>query len=269
MVTVMISIFRLRPLAVPALLTLFTLHPCPALAQTSAQPAQGKMPVLVELFTSEGCSSCPPADSLLGHLEREQPVSNADIIVLEEHVDYWEKEGWHDRFSSSEYTERQNQYGPRLKFEDGYTPQMVVDGSVQFVGNDPQKALASIKEAAQSPKIALTLSAPVVDGKRIGCSVSASSSSPLPKADLYAAVVEPTASTEVRRGENSGRHLEHVGVVLSLQRVGKLQDLGSGPLKFSLKTPPDVAPESLRVVVFAQSPGQGPVRGAASIATKQ
>ena len=267
----MISILRLRPFAPPALVTLITLFPCAGLAQTAAQPAPGKTPVLVELFTSEGCSSCPPADALLGRLEREQPVKNADIIVLEEHVDYWEKDGWHDRFSSSAYTERQNQYRPPLKFDEGYTPQMVVDGSVQFVGNDPQKALTSITEAAQSPKVALSLSAPVVDGKRIGCSVSAASSSPLPKADLYAAVVEPTASTEVKRGENNGRHLDHVGVVLSLQRIGKLQDLGSGPLKFNLKTPADnIAPESLRVVVFAQSPGQGPVRGAASTpATKQ
>jgi hypothetical protein len=264
----MISILRLRPLAPPALVTLIALFPCTALAQTAAQPAPGKTPVLVELFTSEGCSSCPPADALLGRLEREQPVKNADIIVLEEHVDYWEKDGWHDRFSSSAYTERQNQYRPPLKFDEGYTPQMVVDGSVQFVGNDPQKALTSITEATQSPKVALSLSAPVVDGKRIGCSVSAASSSPLPKADLYAAVVEPTASTEVKRGENNGRHLDHVGVVLSLQRIGKLQDLGSGPLKFTLKTPADnIAPESLRVVVFAQSPGQGPVRGAASIST--
>jgi hypothetical protein len=265
----MISILRLHPLAAATLVTLIALLPGTALAQTAGQPAQGKTPVLVELFTSEGCSSCPPADALLGRLEREQPVSNANIIVLEEHVDYWEKDGWHDRFSSSEYTERQKQYGPRLKFEEGYTPQMVVDGSVQFVGNDPRRALTSITETAQSPKVALSLSAPVVDGKRIGCSVSAASSSPLPKADLYAAVVEPTASTEVKRGENSGRHLDHVGVVLSLQRIGKLQDLGSGPLKFNLKTPADVAPESLRVVVFAQSPGQGPVRGAASVLTKQ
>jgi hypothetical protein len=259
----------IRPFAAPALLMLLATLPYPTFAQTRAQPAQGKTPVLVELFTSEGCSSCPPADTLLGRLEREQPVSNADIIVLEEHVDYWEKDGWHDRFSSSEYTERQNQYGPRLKFNEGYTPQMVVDGSVQFVGNDPRKALTSITEAAQTPKVALSLSAPAVDGKRIGCSVSAASSSPLPKADLYAAVVEPTASTEVKRGENNGRHLEHVGVVLSLQRIGKLQDLSSGPLKFNLKAPSDVAPESLRLVVFAQGPGQGLVRGAASIPTKQ
>ncbi len=256
-----------RPFTAPTLLMLLLLSR--AFAQTAGQPAQGKTAVLVELFTSEGCSSCPPADALLGRLERDQPVKNADIIVLEEHVDYWEKDGWHDRFSSSEYTERQNQYGPRLKFEDGYTPQMVVDGAVQFVGNDPRKALTSITEAAQNPKVTLSLSAPVVDGRKIGCSVSAASTSPLPKADLYAAVVEPTASTDVRRGENNGRHLEHVGVVISLQRIGKLQDLGSGPLKFNLKAPPDVVPESLRVVVFAQNPGQGVVRGAVSIPAKQ
>ncbi len=231
----------------------------------SAQAAAPRVPVLVELFTSEGCSSCPPADALLGRLDREQPVGNANIIVLEEHVDYWDQGGWHDRFSSSYFTDRQNNYLPRLNFEDPYTPQMVVDGSSQFVGNDSQKALHAIAQATQRPKLSLTLATPVVDGQHIACSVSAAGD--LPKGDLYAAVVQPSASTSVRGGENGGRHLDHTGVVRSLQRIGKVQDLGSGPVKFRLNAPADTSASNLRIVVFAQGSGQGPIEGAAAIAT--
>jgi hypothetical protein len=249
-------------LTLSAVLILVTMVPEAASAQASGT---ARVPVLVELFTSEGCSSCPPADKLLAVLQREQPVASADIIALEEHVDYWEKDGWHDRFSSSQYTDRQNQYIPRLKFNDVYTPQMVVDGSVQFVGNDPRKALDSISHAAETPKIPLTLSGPVVDGKHILCSVSAGSGPlQLPKGDLYAVVVQPSASTEVKAGENGGRHLEHVNVVRSMQRIGKVQDLASGPVKFSLGVPSNTTPTDLRLVVFAQGPGQGVIAGAAS-----
>jgi len=239
-----------------------------AVAQNATQ--QSRTPVVVELFTSEGCSSCPPADALLARLDREQPVSTAEIIVLEEHVDYWDNGGWHDRFSSSQYTDRQNQYAPRLKFDSAYTPQMVVDGATQFVGNDGRRAYQAVVAAARTPKIALALSPPALDGRHLACFVSAAASaSALPKADLYAALVDPSATTHVLRGENGGRHLDHVGVVRSLKRIGKLQDLGSGPLQFNLNAPSDANPARMRVVVFAQGSDQGPIRGAASIGTKQ
>ncbi|HEY6413100.1 MAG TPA: DUF1223 domain-containing protein, partial [Edaphobacter sp.] len=157
-----------RPLSV--LVMLIAIVPGISFAQNTTP--QSKTPVVVELFTSEGCSSCPPADALLARMDKEQPVSNAEIIVLEEHVDYWEKGGWHDRFSSSQYTDRQNQYAPRLKFDSVYTPQMIVDGTTQFVGNDGQRALNAIVAAAGAPKITLALSNPVVDGHRVACSVS-------------------------------------------------------------------------------------------------
>jgi hypothetical protein len=237
--------------------SLLTVFPYAMNAQSS------RTPVLVELFTSEGCSSCPPADKLLAVLDSKQPVSNAQIIVLEEHVDYWDREGWHDRFSSSLYTSRQSLYAPRLKFDDPYTPQMVVDGSFQFVGNDPSKAIAAITRAAGSPKIPLDLSAPVLDGKYLAGSVSTASRSQLPRGDLYGALVELTASTEVKSGENGGKHLDHVSVARSFQRIGKLQDLGNGPVAFKINVPAGIPAQHLRLVVFAQLPDQGAVRGIA------
>jgi hypothetical protein len=236
----------------------------PRTAQT-VQPTQtGRTPVLVELFTSEGCSSCPPADALLAKLDKDQPIPAADIIVLGEHVDYWDGQGWHDRFSSSQYTDRQKDYGEHLHVKEGsYTPQMIVDGTEQFVGNDVSHAQRAIEHAAQGTKLKLTLSQPAVDGRKVSASVSASAA-PEQKGDIYAALVDPTDTTDVRGGENGGHQLRHAGVVRSLQRVGSLKQLGSGPVSFSLKAPGDAKPEGMRVVVFAQQLGPGPILGAAS-----
>jgi hypothetical protein len=253
----------------PAVLLL--LLPLAALAQSAAQSPSptGRTPVLVELFTSEGCSSCPPADKLLATLAAQQPVAGARVIVLEEHVDYWDQGGWHDRFSSSQFTTRQNLYAPRLKFDDPYTPQMVVDGQTQFVGNDSTKAVAAITQAAQGEKLALMLGAATVEGKRITCTVSAANAGALPRGDLYAVLVDPSASTEVRAGENGGKRLEHVSVVRSFQRIGRLQDLSKGPVAFKMSAPSEEAAGKMRLVVFAQLPDQGAVRGVAERDTAQ
>ena len=122
----------------------------PAAAQVES-PTSRRTPVIVELFTSEGCSSCPPADLLLQKLEAEQPLAGADVIGLEEHVDYWNHDGWIDPYSSPEWTQRQLDYGARLTSEP-YTPQMVVDGESQFVGSDARDASIAIRKAASSPK---------------------------------------------------------------------------------------------------------------------
>jgi hypothetical protein len=254
----------------PALLRSAALLLLPLSLSAQSPAPSRRTPVLVELFTSEGCSSCPPADKLLASLQRDQPVANAQIIALEEHVDYWDRTGWRDRFSSPLLTERQGLYAPRLKFDDSYTPQMVVDGQAQFLGSDPSKAVASITRAAETPKINLTLSQPAVDGKRITCSVSTPAGTTLPRGDLYAALVEPATSTEVKAGENGGKHLNHVSVVRSFQRIGKIQDLGRGPIPFKLNAPSDESATNMHIVVFAQLPDQGPVRGviATTIAPK-
>ena len=253
---------QLRLFAVAAsLFGIFISLPASAVAQTTQT---NRTPVLVELFTSESCSSCPPADALLAKLDQTQPINGAEIIVLGEHVDYWDGQGWHDRFSSHQYTERQSEYGGRLRVDNSYTPQMIVDGTDQFVGNDAAHAVRAIQHAAQTPKIKLTLSQPVVDGQKVSASVSSAAPMTTEKADLYAALVDLKDTTEVRGGENGGRRLQHAGVVRSLQRVGKLKDLGAGPVSFSLNAPSDAKPGEMRVVIFAQESGQGAVLGAAS-----
>src|SRR5271168_3144270 len=140
----------------------------------ATSPNATRVPVLVELYTSEGCSDCPPADKLLTELEAKQPVDGAEIIVLGEHVDYWNNLGWNDRFSSAEITARQSQYSQAFNLDSIYTPQMIVDGRIQFVGSNGREALQSIAEAAQQPhaNIVITKSENNNAGKNIPYSIT-------------------------------------------------------------------------------------------------
>jgi hypothetical protein len=235
-------------------------------AATSSIQHPNANPVLVELFTSEGCSDCPPADAFLAHLQQDQPVPSANIIALEEHVDYWDHLGWRDRFSSHDLTARQNAYTNRLHLDDNYTPQMIVDGTDQFVGSDSAKALRAVTIAARTPKLPLTLSSLTIHGTQLSGAVSpAASSAPLRDADVYAALVERTSSTRVLKGENGGRTLHHVSTVLALEKIGDAH-MASAPLSFSFKLPQDANPADLAVIVFAQRTGQGAILGIVSSA---
>jgi hypothetical protein len=140
---------------------------------------------------------------------------------------------------------------------------MIVDGTDQFVGNDSFHAHRSITSAAQRTKLNLSLSRPAVDAHKISSSVSLPGSSPSQThAELYAALVDPSDTTDVRNGENGGRRLQHAGVVRSLQHIGSLKDLSAGALNFSLNAPSDATLTDMRVVVFAQQSNQGNVLGA-------
>src|SRR5262245_40898649 len=112
---------------------------------------QAAVPVVVELFTSEGCSSCPPADALLARMETAQPFKGVRIIAIEEHVDYWNQQGWADPFSSPEWTDRQQVYTTALHQNGPYTPQMVVNGRTQLVGSRGDQAVKAVLEAESVP----------------------------------------------------------------------------------------------------------------------
>jgi hypothetical protein len=242
------------------LLTSVVVAVCVVGAAAHAETPSARTAVLVELFTSEGCSSCPPADALLARLQREQPVPGADILVMEEHVDYWDALGWRDRFSSHQFTERQSAYAQRFRTDGPYTPQMVVDGADQFVGNDAAHVMRAIAQAARAPKLTLELSPIVVRGRQVVGQVSAApAGAALPPADLYAVLVESTASTQVQHGENGGRTLQHVSIVRAMQRVGSLNGLTHGPVSFALTVPQDTPAANFSVILFAQRLGEGAV----------
>jgi hypothetical protein len=181
-----------------------------------------RVPVLVELFTSEGCSSCPPADQLLAVLQREQPVAAAEIIVLGLHVDYWDQLGWKDQFASASFTERQQQYSRIFGPDRVYTPQMVVDGQVEFVGSDRSAAERAVTAAAGRPHLPVHVTARMAaDSMRLVIDLPAAPAESEP-IQVIAALTESSVTSAVRRGENSGRTLQHVAVARKVQGLGSL-----------------------------------------------
>jgi hypothetical protein len=232
-------------------------------AKTS-EPGPPRKAVVVELFTSEGCSSCPPADELLTHLRQDLSAKNIQVIPLGFHVDYWNSLGWKDRFSSADFTERQEQYTRALKVDGPYTPEMVVDGAVEFVGNDAGRAQSTIRQQASQLEIAqVKISSIGADQLKIQVKGPAAPSSG--NALVMLAITEDNLSTQVGSGENGGRTLHHAAVVRELRQVGTLQ---SGALETTvpLKLEKDWKLADLRAVVFVQNGPSGKIDGAASVA---
>ncbi len=178
--------------------------------------AAERVPVLVELFTSEGCSSCPPADRVLQRFDHEGPVQDAEVVVLSEHVDYWNSLGWRDPFSSAAMTQRQRDYAFRLH-GDVYTPEMVVDGAKGFVGSDVAEAVKAILEAARADKVALRVDVEGTEGKS---KVRVHADRPV-SGTLFVALARDEMRSKVTAGENNGKDLAHVAVVYQMVKVGK------------------------------------------------
>src|SRR5215467_15396569 len=195
----------------PPLFSLRYIHSGNASAKLGADDTSCT-PVLVELFTSEGCSSCPPADALLQKLERFQPISGAELVVLSEHVDYWNDIGWKDPYSSHEYSERQSAYAAQFGNGSIYTPQMVVDGRFEFVGSDEHRASQAIEEAAKAPKAPVHISLGSSDDKTTVVHIQVG---PLPSAarnqsaGVFLGLADNSDESQVSRGENAGRMLQH------------------------------------------------------------
>ena len=219
-------------------------------------------PVLVELFTSEGCSSCPPADALLAKLDELQPVAGVTVIALEEHVDYWDHLGWRDPFSSADFTARQQRYAGLLHIESPYTPEMVIDGRREFVGNDSERALHELGNAARTAKAPVHLT--VHDYSAGRATLTAQLDSARSAGTVWLAIAETGLASDVARGENSGRNLKHSAVVRKLSTIGTVKAGAPFSAEPVVKLAKSWKPENLRAVVFVQD-ATGKILSAAEV----
>lgn len=192
---------------------------------TPANPSAERVPVVLELFTSEGCSSCPPADTLLAKLAEQPLVAGANVIALEEHVDYWDHQGWVDPFSSAQWTQRQQDYALRLPDHGVYTPELVVNGRSGFVGSRVAETYRAITGAAGQPHTDILVSilnsdkrnherVRVEAGKLLGAQQDDTSG-------VWLAVTETGLHSPVSGGENAGLDLHHAPVVRWLHKTGE------------------------------------------------
>lgn len=256
--------------AVTALLILSV----PVLLSHAATPAPDTSPasktVVVELFTSEGCSDCPPADALLQRMEQ-QPIRGVEIIPLEEHVDYWNQQGWIDPYSSVEWTTRQREYVEKAKGNSPFTPEMVVEGESQFIGSNGRAAQQAIEKAVSEPQTQITIG-PAQSGSKneanfaitVGKLVGSNSGD---AAQVWLAVTEDGLHSSVTAGENAGHSLTHAAVLRSLHKVG-VASAGSDSNSFAenakVKFNSNWKRENLRVVVFVQDKKSLKILGAVS-----
>jgi hypothetical protein len=247
-------------LAVSALALAATVGPFAGVVKDEKAPANAA-PVLVELFTSEGCSSCPPADLLLSRLMQESPIEGVPIVALGFHVDYWDRLGWKDRFSSAAFTERQNQYAEAWKTDRIYTPQAVVDGRVEMVGTDARKAVAAIAEAGARPHMKVTLAVAPGPAPTLRIDVTPPAGASV-AGDVLLAIAEDGLASDVKAGENANHRLEHMAVVRRLDKVGQVksgQPWSASAL--AVKLDRDWKPGSLRAVVIVQDPKTREIHG--------
>ncbi len=236
---------------------------CAAFGAPLTAHADQTTPIIVELFTSEGCSSCPPADALLSQYVKNSPVPGVEVIALGEHVDYWNHGGWADPFSSQQFSRRQSDYSDAFHLDSVYTPQMIVDGKAQLVGSDGDAAASAIRRAARLPKaqVSVAETSPGQLAVHIGHLPASAAGDP---AEVYLAVTEDNLSSSVGGGENAGRHLAHSAVVRELVPLGTVT--GS-----SFAASPAVAIKSgwrrghLHAVVFAQERASRRIIGASEI----
>lgn len=254
---------QLRPILTCSLLIfVIGLLPHFSAGQTLDRGRPGSV-AIVELFTSEGCSSCPPADALLRQVNLKQTSDGQLIVGISEHVTYWNNLGWKDPFSSPEFTERQNVYASHLSVEGPYTPQMVVNGREQFVGSDVgalQKALRDEERYSHLdlsiPSFTLTSS-----GLDVKFALAGKTSRPL---DIFAVLTDDADRSSVLRGENGGRLLQHVAVARSLVRLATVR--GAARQSIHLALPDGFHLDGVsghHLILFAQQQHQGAIEAAA------
>ena len=213
--------------------------------------AQATTPVVLELFTSQGCSSCPPADALLQKL-----AQDPQVLALSFHVDYWDYLGWRDPFSLPESTQRQHVYAKSLKQNGVYTPELVIDGTRGVVGSQQATVLDTVKTAEQQPKpVTVTLTA--IPDHKLNVALSNTTPGSFQTADVWLVTFSPAAVTAVRGGENSGHSLTSINNVKSIQSIGQATNTDSQQFIATLS---GTATDSYAVLV--QVPNGGKIIGA-------
>ena len=235
-------------------------------AQATDKQNPPPAPILVELFTSEGCSSCPPADALLERMDTSQPVPGVQLIVLSEHVDYWNHDSWKDPYSSSSITDRQNAYVHSLGLNTAYTPQFIIDGNLELKAGDPEEARRVFEKDLASPKVPVRIDSVTVDPATptvLHAHIEANGDSAKHNAEIFVAIALDHAESQVSAGENAGHHLTHVAVLQELTKVGKLAKGKNFDQDVQLKLKPGTEAKNVRIIAFIQEPGAGRVLGAA------
>jgi len=231
------------------------------LAAQTAPLNSARVPVLVELFTSEGCSSCPAADAHLARLQREQPVAGAEIIPIALHVDYFDHAGWKDAFSSPAFSDRQQEYSRIFGANSVYTPQVVVNGRDAVVGTENALVEQAIASAARRTPMALKVMAHQT-GDRLQLQITAPAAPRDGEAiAILAAITQDGLSSNVTRGENSGRQLHHVAVARALERIDVL-GRNARAIRHSIPIRDAWGGSGLKAVVWLQGRKSGQVYGA-------
>ncbi|HYM61728.1 MAG TPA: DUF1223 domain-containing protein [Thermoanaerobaculia bacterium] len=235
---------------------LLALFPACELRSEAPAVALGPAPVVVELFTSQGCSSCPPADALLTKLAAD-PAMRGHVIPLAFHVDYWNHLGWRDPFSTAQWSDRQRHYYAALGSATVYTPQAIVNGRTEAVGSDETRIRRLIAEASESRAVArLSLSPLRLSGRTIAVDVSGEILETIRARDLrlVAVVFESVADTRVAAGENSGRTLHNDRIVRMLNEDEHIAAEGGTKIErtIELHTGPETNIQRAGVAVFLQ-----------------
>ncbi len=251
----MLSLFRVFSLSASLALPFLS---APAQTGTNGQ----RSAVLVELFTSEGCSSCPPADALLRRTNGSKTAEGQLIVGLSEHVNYWDGLGWRDPYSSQTSTDRQNVYGAHFGLGSVYTPQMVVNGREQLVGSDARALQTALAQEAGQPHATLHILSAQKEAANLLFTYSAADLPQGGPVDLLAVLVDDADRSDVLRGENSGRDLIHVSVARSFAPLGTLRPTAAQTV--TLPLPPALVQSSgtgHHLVLFAQARGTLAVAG--------
>lgn len=224
------------------------------MAQAQSRPA------VVELFTSQGCSSCPPADTYIGELAQRR-----DVLALSFHVDYWNEQGWRDRFGLPEAVQRQRGYAKILRLSSVYTPQVVIDGRDNFVGND-RASIGRALAGSRSGGVAVALS--VHDGDvLVDLGAQQNDRGARQKGapgDVLLVAYLRTAVSSIGRGENAGRTLMEFNIVRGFHSLGRW----SGQKQQYRSRVDSLPPDATDVAVLVQPVGQAPIIGAATIALR-